>query len=97
MNERFPSVPFVMFCVVGLFVTYQADDGTVASAPRIVSQTRVVPAIKWPHPVVGPAAPQSSPPGMPPWNMLMGRMNDCRSPPQPPLALDHGAPGCEQW
>src|ERR1043166_5201369 len=96
MNDRLPSVPLVMFCVAGLLVTYQADVGTVAAVPLIVSQTLVVPAIRWPHPVVGPAGPQSSPPGMPPWNMLIGRMNDCRSPVQLPLLLAHAAPAAVQ-
>ena len=36
-------------------VVYQADVGTVAAVPLMVSHTRVVPAIRWPQPVVGPA------------------------------------------
>jgi len=75
---------------------YQADVGTAAAAPLIVSHTRVVPAIRWPQPVVRPAGWQSSPPGMPPWNMLIGRMNDCRSPVQLPLLLAQVAPGAVQ-
>ncbi len=63
MNERFPNLCWVMFCVVGLFVTYQEID---PAAPVMVSQTLVVPAIKWPQPVVAPGGSQSSPPGTPP-------------------------------
>src|SRR5258707_7170214 len=96
MNERLPNVPLVMFWVVGLLVTYHAAAGTVAAAPLMVSHTRVVPAIRWPQPVVSPAGWQSSPPGMPPWNMLIGRMNDCRSPVQLPLLLAQVAPGAVQ-
>src|ERR1051325_9262712 len=35
MNERLPSVCLVMFCVVGLFVMYQAVVGTEGSPPEI--------------------------------------------------------------
>jgi hypothetical protein len=63
MKERFPSDCLVMFWVEGLLVTTQV---LVVVAPVVVSQTRVVPAIRLPHPVVAPAGPQSSPPGMPP-------------------------------
>src|SRR5207247_10164979 len=45
MKERFPSVPFVMFCVDGLFVTYQLP-AMLASPPLIDSQTRVVPSTR---------------------------------------------------
>ena len=50
MKERLPSVCFVMFCVDGLFVTYQLDRGMLLLPPAIDSQTRVVPAIRWPQP-----------------------------------------------
>jgi hypothetical protein len=53
-----------MFWVDGLFVTTHV---LVAVAPVMVSQTRVVPAMRLPQPVVVLAGPQSSPPGMPPW------------------------------
>src|ERR1044072_3778575 len=44
MNERLPSEPFVMFCVDGLFVTYQLVlPGIVALPPAGVSQPRVAP------------------------------------------------------
>src|SRR5580765_1094535 len=93
MKERFPSVPLQRLGPKGepggLSVMYQL---LLFVAPLIVSQTRVVPAIKWPQPVVGPAGPQSSPPGMPPWNILIGRMNDCKSPLHPPVLLVHEAP-----
>lgn len=56
---------FVPVQVAGV-VVYQDEVVTAAAAPRIVSQTRVVPAIRWPHPVVGLAVAQSSPPVMPP-------------------------------
>src|SRR5436190_4284981 len=96
MNERFPSDCLVMFWVIGLFVTYQLAAGTVAAAPLMVSHTRVVPAIRWPQPVVRPAGWQSSPPAMPPWNIFIGKMNDCRSPVQLPLLLVQVAPGAVQ-
>src|SRR5882724_8022720 len=100
MNERLPNVPLVKQAFVPVqdagVVVYQADVGTAAAAPLIVSHTRVVPAIRWPQPVVRPAGWQSSPPGMPPWNMLIGRMNDCRSPVQLPLLLAQVAPGAVQ-
>src|SRR5213080_1904525 len=96
MNERFPRLCLVMFCVAGLFVTYQADVGTVLLPPEIVSQTLVVPAMRWPQPPGTPAAGQSSPPGMPPWNMLIGRMNDCVSVVHAPLLLVQVAPGAVQ-
>src|SRR5439155_25461234 len=100
MNERLPNVPlvrqgFVPVQVVGV-VAYQADVGTVAAAPLMVSHTLVVPASRWPQPVVRPGGWQSSPPAMPPWNMLIGRMNDCRSPVQFPLLLVQVAPGAVQ-
>ncbi len=50
MNERLPSVCLVMFCVDGLFVTYQLAAFIVALPPAIVSQTLVVPATRWPQP-----------------------------------------------
>ena len=62
----------------------------------MVSQTLVVPAIRWPQPVVGLAGWQSSPPGIPPWNIFIGRMNDCKSPVQAPLLLVQVAPGAVQ-
>src|SRR4051812_25316166 len=100
MNERLPNVPLVKQAFVPVqdagVVVYQADVGTAAAAPLIVSHTRVVPAIRWPQPVVRPAGWQSSPPGMPPWNMLIGRMNDCRSRVQLPLLLVQVAPGAVQ-
>ena len=46
MNERLPSVCLVMFCVDGLFVTYQLAAFIVALPPEIVSQTLVVPATR---------------------------------------------------
>src|ERR1051325_137203 len=81
MNERLPSVCLVMFCVVGLFVMYQAVVGTEGSPPEIVSYTLYVPAIRWPQPPGTPAGAQSSPPGIPPWNKSHGRMKDWVSPP----------------
>src|SRR6476646_3529932 len=97
MNERLPNVPLVKQEFVPVqdtgVVVYQEAAGTVAAAPLMVSHTRVVPAIRWPQPLVRPAGWQSSPPGMPPWNMLIGRMNDCKSPVQAPLLLVHAAPG----
>src|ERR1051326_6972073 len=57
MNERLPSVPFVMFCVEGLFVTYHVPD-MLALPPAIVSQTLVVPARRWPQPPGMPAGGQ---------------------------------------
>src|SRR6185437_6203888 len=79
MNERLPSVPFVMFWVDGLFVTYQLAEFIVAFPPATVSNTRVVPPSRWPQPPGVPAAAQSSPPGMPPWKRSNGKMNDCVS------------------
>src|SRR5437762_14042417 len=100
MNERLPNVPLVKQAFVPVqdagVVVYQADAGTVAAAPLMVSHTRVVPAIRWPQPVVGLAGWQSSPPGMPPWNILIGRMNDCKSPVQLPLLLVQVPPGAVQ-
>src|SRR6478609_2363958 len=100
MNERLPNVPLVKQAFVPVqdrgVVAYQAEVGTVAAAPLMVSHTRVVPAIRCPQPVVKPAGWQSSPPGMPPWNMLIGRMKDCKSPVQGPLLLVHVAPGAVQ-
>src|ERR1043166_185061 len=90
MNERLPSVPLVRFCVDGLFVTYHVT--VLVALPVIVSQTRGVPATRWPQPPVDPAAGQSSPPAMPPWKMSNGRMNDCVSLLQPPFLLVHVAP-----
>src|SRR4029453_1165701 len=49
MKERFPSVPFVMFCVDGLFVTYQLPL-MLASPPLIASQTGGVPCTRGPPP-----------------------------------------------
>src|SRR3954467_2057938 len=100
MNERLPNVPLVKQAFVPVqdtgVVAYQAEAGTAAAAPLTVSHTLVVPAIRWPQPVVRLAGWQSSPPGMPPWNMLIGRMNDCRSPVQLPLLLVQVAPGAVQ-
>src|SRR5262252_5000109 len=100
MNERLPNVPLVRQGFVPVqdaeVVAYQEAAGTVAAAPLMVSHTRVVPAIRWPQPVVRPAGWQSSPPGMPPWNMFIGRMNDCRSPVQLPLLLVQVAPEAVQ-
>src|SRR5690242_16471964 len=102
MKERLPNVPLVkqgfvplQFTVAGV-VAYQAEVGTVAAAPLMVSHTLVVPAIRWPQPVVRLAGWQSSPPGIPPRNMFIGRMNDCRSPVQLPLLDVHAAPGAVQ-
>src|SRR6185503_3059496 len=94
MNERLPSDCLVMFCVEGLLVTTQV---LVPPAPLIVSQTRVVPAIRWPQPVAAPAGPQSSPPGIPPWNRSNGRMKDCVSPVQAPRRLLYPAPPARQF
>src|SRR5690349_9223015 len=80
MNERFPSVPFVMFWVIGLFVTYQLELFIVASPPLIVSQTRVVPSTRWPQPPGMPGPAQSSPPGTPPWKRSIGWVNERVSP-----------------
>src|SRR4051794_14045160 len=100
MNERLPNVPLVKQAFVPVqdagVVVYQAEVGTAAAAPLMVSHTRVVPAIRWPQPVIGLAGWQSSPPGMPPWNMLIGRTNDCRSLVQLPLLLVQVAPGAVQ-
>ena len=82
-----------MFCVEGLLVTTQV---LVVVAPVMVSQTRVVPAIRLPQPVVAPAGPQSSPPAIPPWKRSNGRMNDCWSPVQLPRLLLHEAPALVQ-
>jgi len=46
MNERFPNVCFVMFWVVGLFVTYQSPEFMEALPPWIVSHTLVVAAMR---------------------------------------------------
>src|SRR5215475_200972 len=101
MNERLPNVPLVRQGFVPVqdaeVVVYQADVGTVAAAPLMVSHTRVVPAIRWPQPVVRPGSWQSSPPGIPPWNIFIGRMNDCRSPVQLPLLDVHVAPEAVQF
>src|SRR2546430_5752597 len=70
MNERSPSVPFVMSWVVGLFVTYQVTEPLFAAVT--VSPTRYVPSPGWPQPGPGPGAWQSSPPGIPPWKMSNG-------------------------
>src|SRR5438105_722055 len=43
MNERLPSVPFVMFWFAGLFVTYHVPD-MLELPPAIDSHTLVVPA-----------------------------------------------------
>src|SRR4051812_19122555 len=88
MYERLPSEAFVRFA--GL-LTYQVF---VPVAPVSVSQTRTVPAIRWPQPVVAPAAPQSLA-GLltSPWNSSKGRTKDCWSPVQAPLLLVHVAPG----
>ena len=100
MNERLPNVPLVKQAFVPVHdtgvVAYQAEVGTAASAPLMVSHTRVVPAIRWPQPVVRPAGWQSSPPGIPPWNIFIGRMKDCKSPVQGPLLDVHVAPGAVQ-
>src|SRR2546423_9956382 len=97
MKDRLPKVPLHRFGPAaepaGLFVIYQVF---VPVAPEIVSQTRVVAASRWPQPVVAPAASQSSPPGMPPWKRLMGRINDWRSPPHPPFRFDQLAPEAVQ-
>src|SRR6476659_368644 len=93
MNERLPSVCFVRFCVDGLFVTYHVTvPFAFAALPVIVSHTRVVPATRCPHPPPAPAAAQSVPPAIPPWNRSNGRMNDCVSLDQPPFLLVHVAP-----
>src|SRR5262245_44095098 len=100
MKERLPNVPLVKQGFVPVqdrgVVAYQAEVGTVAAAPLMVSHTRVVPAIRWPQPVVRPAGWQSSPPEIPPWNIFIGRMNDCRSPVQLPLLDVHVAPPAVQ-
>src|SRR5690349_1058264 len=76
-----------MFWVVGLLVTYQSPEAKEALPPWIVSQTRVVPATRLPHPPGTPAAGQSSPPEMPPWKRSYGNTNDCVSPLHPPDTL----------
>ena len=88
MNERLPSDCFVMFWFDGLFVTYQLAVFIVALPPATVSQTRVVPPIRWPQPPGAPAGAQSSPPGIPPWKRSNGKMNDCVSPVQRPRTLE---------
>src|ERR1043166_7970154 len=93
MTDRLPSVCLVMFCVDGLFVTYQVELTPLAAAARIVSQTRVVPAIRWLQPVVADAGRQSSPPEIPPWNRSHGKMNDCVSVVQDGRILVQLAPG----
>src|SRR5689334_12519410 len=85
MNERFPRLPFVMFWVDGLFVTYQLIE---ALPPVTDSQTRVVPSTRWPQPPGVPAGWQSSPPGTPPWKRSNGWVNERVSPPQPPVTLE---------
>src|ERR1044072_2378481 len=78
MKERLPSVPLVR--LAGL-LTYQVFVVVpVLVAPIIVSHTRMVPAIRWPQPVVAPAAPQSLD-GLEgsPLKISNGRMNDCWS------------------
>src|SRR5262245_9294744 len=93
MNDRLPRVCLVMFCVVGLFVTYQVTTPfAFAALPVMVSHTRVVPTTRRPHPPLAPAAGQSVPPGTPPWNRSNGMMNDCVSLPRPPFLLVHVAP-----
>src|SRR6185436_21146929 len=88
MNERLPSVPLVR--LAGL-LTYQVF---VPVAPVSVSQTRTVPAIKWPQPVVAPGAPQSFAGfEVSPWKISNGRMNDCWSLVQAPRRLVQLAPG----
>src|SRR6187397_3214478 len=71
MYDRSASVPFVRS---GL-VMYQF---AVPVAPPMLSQTRYVPSSRWPQPVVAPAGPQSSPPGIPPWKRSIGWTNDLR-------------------
>src|SRR5437867_4227444 len=96
MNERLPSVCFVMFCVEGLFVTYQLDPSMVASPPETDSHTLVVAATRWPQPPGTPAGGQSSPLETPPWKISYGRMNDCVSPDQLPRTLVQSAPATVQ-
>src|SRR6476660_6476691 len=100
MNERLPNVPLVKHAFVPVqdaeVVVYQADVGTAAAVPLMVSHTRVVPAIRWPQPVVRPAGWQSSPPGIPPWNISIGRTKDCKSPVQGPRLDVHVAPEAVQ-
>src|SRR6266550_1114569 len=96
MNERSPSVCLVIFCVIGLFVTYQLDESIVASPPAIVSHTLVVPATRWPQPPGTPAAGQSSPPRIPPWKRSYGRISILMSLNQLPATLSQRAPGLVQ-
>src|SRR3977135_1341148 len=96
MKERLPSVCLVMFCVDGLLVMYQVELTPLAAAPLIVSQTLVVPAIRWPQPVVGVAGAQSSPLGIPPWKIFHGRTNDWVSVVQAGRTLVQLAPGLVQ-
>ena len=55
MNERLPSVCLVMFCVAGLFVTYQLAVFMVGVAARDRLPHSVVPATRWPQPPGVPA------------------------------------------
>src|SRR6266404_2148736 len=100
MKDRLPSVPLVrqgfVAVQVVLFVECHAEVGTLDAVPLIVSHTRVVPAIRWPQPVVAPAGPQSSPPGMPPRNKLIGKLNACVSPVHDPRLLTQLAPEAVQ-
>src|SRR4051812_10028574 len=60
----------------GFFGPYR--EGGPEVWPVTVSHTGVVPAMGWPQPPpLAAAAGQSSPPAIPPWNRLIGRMNDC--------------------
>src|SRR4051794_39219551 len=97
MYERLPSVPLVRHALVppvhtaALLVLYQ-NVAPFGALPVTVSHTRVVPASRRPQP-----AAQLSPPGMPPWNRLTGRTNDCWSPVHAPRLLVQAAPPCVQF
>src|SRR3954469_6202513 len=82
-----------MFWVVGVLVMYHVME---EFPPEIVSNTLVVPAMRWPHPPGTPAGRQSSPPGMPPRKMFQGRTNDFVSPPHAPVTVAQLAPDAVQ-
>ena len=81
MNERLPSVCLVMFCVVGLFVTYQLDVFITALPPASVSHTVSSPRC----PPLGASRRGRQPDPL--WKMSKGWTNDRVSLPQPPVTL----------
>ena len=66
--------------------TYQVGPvGTSAAAPVIVSHTRLLPAIRWPQPLLGPAGSQTS------LKISYGKTNDRVSLSQPGYLLQREA------